>query len=176
MVDLTSSQSVGAAIGNRLGEIIADFETASRRLDTLLPQLRLMALGEMEILRGAETRPPTQDEALGWEEQPSADGEHREVELRVEEGTVDQLLQLQEQLSRIPGISGITVTGVGEGRAGLLVHLGARDPVPSGADEGPTIVCVMCGRTINVGSAAISHGLCPSCTTSYLKGEAPRPL
>ncbi|MGH7752881.1 MAG: hypothetical protein ACREN5_08705 [Gemmatimonadales bacterium] len=82
---------------------------------------------------------------------------------------LERVLNFQEALALVEGVTNITLIGAPEGRAHLVVELGE---VAKAAVD-PTIVCAWCGRLIAEGGAQVSHGLCPDCAARVFEQRPP---
>jgi hypothetical protein len=79
-------------------------------------------------------------------------------------GEIGALLEFQERLSELDGVSRVTIAGSAGGRTSFLVELSPE--VPSEVQ----VECSVCGRVIVAGRQPPSHGLCDSCRETFGAG------
>ena len=161
---------VELAILAAMDELLRDLESSSRRLESWIPKLQSLDEPEPATKRQATAR--------AWPVAEDVDAAPNDVRIEVAKASVDDLLDFQEQLSQISGVSNIVIEGLCEGGVSLLVQLESKngdfDGEESLLESQPRVVCVLCGKVISEGTAEVSHGLCPGCTRAFLKGETPR--
>ena len=153
-----------------MGGLLRDLESASRRLQRWIPKLHgLDEPGSSTTLHSVTLERP---------EEEQVDVPSKDVRIEVPEASVDDLLDFQEQLSQIPGVSITLIQGLRKGGVSFLVRLDSEneDPYEDGSslESQPRVVCMFCGKVISDGTAGVSHGLCPDCARAFLKGETPR--
>lgn len=153
------------AIAGRFDQLINECEASLRALEQSLPALRdaRRRLGEPRDPEPVEASPG-----------PSV---HNVARIQVRHASIEDLLDFQEQLARLPGVAGVSISAMGEGGAALVVEMrgGEQPPAERERNEAaPTVVCTVCGRTIAEGGEQVSHGLCSDCTGSFLRGEVAR--
>jgi hypothetical protein len=153
------------AIAGRFDQLIRECEASLQALEQSLP-----------VLRDARRRLGEPQETQPIEESPGQPV-HDVARIQVRHASIEDLLDFQEQLARLPGVAGVSISAMGEGGAALVVEMRGGEPIPrerDGDDAAPTVVCTVCGRTIAQGSDQVSHGLCSDCTSSFLRGEIAR--
>jgi len=96
-------------------------------------------------------------------ERPDAPEPGRPQVARIETPSADlpSLLNFQEQLAELQGVTKVTITGSGSRGTVFLVEL------DDGAHSQNRVVCSQCGKTLNDGPEPVSHGLCEDCRALF---------
>jgi hypothetical protein len=165
-----------ALIAGRMERLIDECEAGLEALEQSLPSLRdardrVSLTSRTRGARGSElplshVRPATEERNV--------------ARVQVDHATIDELLDFQEQLARIPGVTSVSISAMGDAGASLVVEIEPSSPgapshaVESETRDAPTVLCAVCGRVISKGSDLVSHGLCPNCTGSFMRGEVAR--
>ena len=93
---------------------------------------------------------------VGAAEEEQVDVPSKDVRIEVPEASVDDLLDFQEQLSQIPGVSITLIQGLRKGGVSFLVRLDSEneDPYEDGSslESQPRVVCMFCGKAISDGN------------------------
>ena len=165
-----------ALIAGRVERLIEDCEAGLEALEQSLPSLR-DARDRVFLSSRASARREVGSRRVGGEAPTQQAGVAR---VRVEHASVDELLDFQEQLARLPGVTGVSISAMGDDGASLIVEMQPDGPDATNGEaeahegDGPTVLCAVCGRVISKGGDLISHGLCPGCTESFMRGEVLR--
>ncbi|MCC6381534.1 MAG: hypothetical protein IT304_03450 [Dehalococcoidia bacterium] len=76
--------------------------------------------------------------------------------------SADHLEDLRTRITALPYVGHVSVLGDSEGRVTLRVELAE--------EQRPTVRCAVCGRLLEAGGTAVSHGLCLECAERMTGG------
>lgn len=155
-----------------LDSLAAGLDDLRTEYEAALPAIHRV-VGELHSLRSglapgvAATSAPA---GAPLEHGPAPEPRPNFAEIEVRDSGISELLALQELLANVPGISRVSLTGMTDGRARMLVELSDNIAVPETADDGgaPTLICAFCSRVLAEGGAGISHGLCEKCAGPFV--------
>lgn len=147
------SDASGVLAGLRapLHRVLDEYIDARAELDSIIDTLRA-ALGDS---LAQDERDIPESHAPGT----PAERDNRAMRIEVRGGDIARIIDFQERLALVADVSRVSVVGLDNGRATLIVELG--EP------EDPTVVCMGCGKTLVAGGRHQSHGLCDSCATAF---------
>jgi hypothetical protein len=156
-----------------LDSLAAGLDELRLEYEAAVPTIRRV-VAELQVLRRGLSEAATPSgipKALPVVGTRSEDRRPQIAEIETQDSGISELLALQELLANVPDVSRVTVTGMKEGRARLLVELadGTGQPPPQEVEKQPTLVCAFCLRVLVEAGPAISHGLCDRCAQPFVR-------
>jgi hypothetical protein len=168
----TSGSTLVDAIHAPLVAAMREYNAAIAAMAQIVDALRPLtnALGMPEA---AEPAPPSAQPAspipsavpvtTAEAGEPAAAREALEaVDIEVTAADEVTILEFEEQLAELPGVTRVSLKSYAQGKAILSVELQSALPATDG-DPPLSVVCAWCGKLLTVGEARVSHGLCADC-------------